>query len=523
MNKESSPYINLINQSLSYDIPKFKLGEVVLYTDTKARYPARLNVEFIFDAHSFSRITEDVQKKIYNKTREIISDKIFISIEYTRVEFSKASLVKYLQKYFRDHAALVHKNINYSLLTISNKKDYIIANIVLDSFAYGFLERFDFLKDLENYINCKFYEDIEINFIETSDNKTHSVNKNTILPTYTALQDIKVDIFENVVGGNIFKPPYTIRDSLNQESDSLVICGKVKGLEKKVASNGCNFFKFFVDDTTNSILCLFFPRANQKRGNNFEFFVKNDLEVIIEGKRGIDKFSGDMMLYVNKLSKCAINYESISSLSFIKKMPENYNIIIPEKFKFELNRQLSLFEESKDIYKELEDEIVILYFKLDAAGIKPIIVEVAGAKIIKGKIESTFYANIYNNTGRFNKTNNNVSSEKDMENTYKLEEVLPDLYKYTYKAKLIGINIINSIDVLNENASHLLYKFDNDLIDIMEFANSIAQVKSSSKILSLTKSHRIDLNDKSDALETVVSTAYFYLELLKYKYSLWKD
>lgn len=513
--KDNDFFINKINQSLSNYDYNLKLGEVVLYNSQDPK----LHITFIFNEESFSYLTKNIKDSILKVSKNILPQNVKVEISYRRVEYSNINLIKKIQEFFKYNAEIQHRTINYSNIKFEEENNKIVVKLELASFTYRYVKYNNLDKSIISFLNMYFYENIVVEFIENSTLNTNCMKNIVVAPTYTSFQSINIKFTKHISGKRIFKNPYTIRDSISEIGEIITICGLISRIEL-INTKEKQFYKFSLDDTTGSISCLFFLNEARKKALA-DGALKDGVEIIVQGPLKTDRINGLPLLLVNSVALCDIDYNTIPIQTFVKDVNRDYKLIFPKPYLRETSQQLSFFNETQPIFKELEGEVVIFDLETTGTNVNTAkIIEVGAVKLVNGIFESTFstFVNPLMKIPLDASEINNIYDE-DVKDAPKIEEILPDLYKYVCNAKLVAHNIDYDINVLNNNALKFLYRFENDLVCTLELAKSQPNLKVSNyKLLTLTKRFNIDLKTAHRALDDAIATAQVYLELLKVKY-----
>lgn len=177
---------------------------------------------------------------------------------------------------------------------------------------------------------------------------------------------------------------------------------------------------------------------------------------------------------LNAMFRAKIDYSSIQAAAS-KPVPARYSVLKPVPY--------SEPEVKKSLFDDGEEKPVPEYFKgktfvvfdfeatgLDIASIEPI--EIGAAKIKDGKVTETFTTLLDPKCHIPDEVAEKTAITDDMVRgmpTFK--EVLPDFYKFTRGAVLVGHNISGyDFPLLSKYASAAGYTFDNELEDTLILA-----------------------------------------------------
>ena len=240
-------------------------------------------------------------------------------------------------------------------------------------------------------------------------------------------------------------------DDVKTESGSCVLCGKISNVSQRGYRNKkfnpddpktgpelLPLIKFILDDTTGKIEVTCFPRpedAETLLGN-----LEEHKQVICSGS--VSKFKDALSLTASAIFECEIDFDSINRFS-AKPVPDNYTCVYPQNCVS--IRQQSFIDADGDEVNDYFKGKTFVIFDLETTDKFPElahIIQLAALKVVDGVEKQTFNtfvkppvaipAEITELTG---------ITDDDVANAPKIEEVIPDFYKFCQGATLVGHNL----------------------------------------------------------------------------------
>ncbi|MEG1529967.1 MAG: 3'-5' exonuclease, partial [Clostridia bacterium] len=117
------------------------------------------------------------------------------------------------------------------------------------------------------------------------------------------------------------------------------------------------------------------------------------------------------------------------------------------------------------------------------------IIEIAACKVVDGNVTETFQTLVNPETSISAEISNITNITDDMvANSPVFNAVLPDFYKFTRDAVLVGHNIVSfDFPFITKYAEKVGYNFDNDLVDTLTLAQKYLPECKVKKLEALTK------------------------------------
>lgn len=447
-----------------------------------------LAVRFLISAYAARAFGDDQKKKVDDVLKEMFAG-VDVHAEYIRTYADDGTVRNKVAEYFNSHNPLVFRTLTQESVTVSVDESNVSVTLALDPAICTMLRHSDAVNELRDWLDSNFNQDISVTLRETEGAPPPEFDDTTqsVVVTDSAMRMISVEPGEKIYTrgkiAGISRMPAYIGD-VKGAVDDVVLCGRINGITKRTYKNKkydpddpkkgpeeLPLIRFFLDDTTGRIECVCFPRPDDAEA--FDALNERD-EVICTGKVTISSYNGAPSYALNAMFRAKIDYSSIQAAAS-KPVPARYSVLKPVPY--------SEPEVKKSLFDDGEEKPVPEYFKgktfvvfdfeatgLDIASIEPI--EIGAAKIKDGKVTETFTTLLDPKCHIPDEVAEKTAITDDMVRgrpTFK--EVLPDFYKFTRGAVLVGHNISGyDFPLLSKYASAAGYTFDNELEDTLILA-----------------------------------------------------
>lgn len=268
--------------------------------------------------------------------------------------------------------------------------------------------------------------------------------------------------------------------------------------EKKYVS-----FKVVQEDY--SISGIYFGKESEKL-----LEIKNGTSVILTGD--IQNRNDILSFKLNSVFYGEIIYPDLSL-----KANDEYLTIFPEKY--QQIEQVNFFEANDEIKSDylLNNDIVV--FDLETTGIDyktNKIIEFGAVKIKKGIICETFSTLVNPQINiPFDATEVNGITNEMVKNAPKLEDVMPDFYKFCDNCTIVAYNIPFDYSFINYYGKQLGYKFSNPQQDALAIARRKIKGLKSYKLKNVCEALNVSLIDAHRAINDTIATAKVYIKLME--------
>lgn len=536
----------------------------------------RLIIFFIADAAAVDGgvLSDTVKSDIVKVLAGFLPDEITFQVRYVKVFADEETVRVKLMQALSKHLTMAVGAISAEDINIT-VNDYIIdigiktpkhvfslfANekikeSILNELGESFVEKIN-LELIEKYIseadkakiveknkeiynkaneNSQITVDAEGRLIDTSDgvfdDLTVDASEDTIV-VYEQIRQIKAVPVCTLAGKSyLTSMPMYICD-IKDNFESAVICGSIQGLQRREYKNknyGAEvtskrfkkntsdeklpLYSFTIDDTTGRFSVVYFPFDNNNSA--LEKSLREGADVVVSGKIG--ERNGVLQLTVDKMWLADVDYGTVKNELPAKKEPKNYGKITPEKY-FEpsqcnLGELLNGEEETPPFLKG--KTFVVFDFEttgLDVASC--MVVQIGSYKIVDGKIVESFNT-LVNPMCHIPEDASKIHGVYDKDVMFEPEfmEILPDFYKFTRGATLVGHNVFGyDLPILMRMSKPYGYVFDNPVLDTLVLAKSQSLSVSRYNLETLSKHFNINLDNAHSADCDAIATAKLFLIL----------
>lgn len=304
---------------------------------------------------------------------------------------------------------------------------------------------------------------------------------------------------------------------INTQLADATVCGKIARIDKrsykrKYTSNGetnlidRTYYSINLNNDGKFLNCSIFPHANEeKRGEVLEV----GQNIVMQGK--FEQFNGRINFVAKSLAIC--DFEKYTPPQVFKTVNNKYYTVFPKEYQdFE---QFDMFSSGPEL-KEINKSFVVFDFETTGLDNKTCeIIEIGAVKIEGGKIVSTF--------STFIKPSQPIPQEitdltgitdKMVEDSPKINYVIPDFYKYCYGCGLVAHNIAFDYGFLSQIAKKMNYNFDNPQYDTLNIARQKLLGLRNFKLETVAERLGVSLVGAHRAVNDAMATAKCFLKLL---------
>lgn len=438
----------------------------------------------------------------------------------------------------------------YSLLIPERIREGII-----DDLNKSFVENID-LEIIEKYISDEEKEQLVQNSRKTMDNS--GVNRSVkfggdngannadddafsglmdvdeAIVMYQQSRQIKAAQITTVVGRAYMSVMPMYISDVRDTFESATVCGTVMGFSRREyknknfgqpSDNGKGRYKkntedemlpmysFTIDDTTGKIPVVYFGRS--MKDDNFKTFVGDNTNVVVSGK--ISERNGSLQIITDNLWTADIDYSTVKTDMPSKKESKRYRNVIPEKYVEERQVEVGdIIGGNNEPIEYLKGKTFVV-FDLETTGLdtsKCKIVQLGSYKIVDGKMVE--YFNTLVNPGCHipeESTKIHGIKDEDVLSAPYIHEVIPDFFKFTRDATLVGHNLFGyDLPILTRDAKENGYVFDNHALDTLIITKSQYSLPAYS-LEKLAKHFNLGLENAHSADFDALATAKLFILL----------
>jgi len=502
-----------------------------------------LVVAFNVSAYDIKHLTDDQRDDIKNIVQSLFPG-ISVAVRFNRTYADEKIVKQKIVGFLNSERQMYLIMLKPDSISVTVGEGAISVVIALGTPAHLMFKNAGVDVEIWEHLKKQFTEDVEVSLSEIPvDPKACDGGENIFADNVVYVEDarlISAKCGEFVYSART-KPeqittlPSYISDVKNP-CENIVLCGKIFDISEKQYKNKDfdkkdpespefkTLFRFRLFDQTAAIECVAFPKP--KACEAFRALKNND-EIICRGRITESKYDGANSFVVSTVYRAEnIDYSTIRA-HLSKPAPSFYQFISPKVYK-----EMTLYEVSMEEVDaqevETKEEVPsflagksYVVFDLETTGLDTSsckIIEIAGVKIVDGKITHTFDT-LINPQMPIPEEITRVTgiSDKDVERAPTAEIVLPDFFKFTRECALVAHNIGFDFPILNRMTEPLGYVYQNDLYDTVALARQYFPEIKSYKLERLTEYFGITHTGAHRALSDALATAALFKLIAKQK------
>ena len=238
--------------------------------------------------------------------------------------------------------------------------------------------------------------------------------------------------------------------------------------------------------------------------------------VTIVARGDVESFNDRFSFKIKDLSICDI-CDDIAYDTEFKKETSTYNFVKPQPYESSSQQNLFATDKIEINPKAIGKSFVV--FDLETTGLSfdtDEIIEIGAVKVVDGIIKETFWSFVKPSKPIPQEASavNNITDEM-VANAPKINQVLPDFYKFTRGAALVGHNAIEfDCKFIDANAKKLGYNFDNPRYDTLMMARAKLSNLRHHNLKTVCGFLGISLVGAHRAINDTIATAEVFLKLL---------
>lgn len=448
-------------------------------------------------------------------------------IKFKKYFFDKNLIAQNIKDFIMDNFSSITDEIFPSDISFDNFN----LTIKLSSANYIYLENAEIIRILGEYLNSMLFDEISIT-LEKKDVAEIDAGKILADREEKVLTNIYSQIVKNEVVlanleeitafiGDEIKEEAFLPSGLRAEADNINIAGEIvfltnkKFKSKRKDSEGNeiekDYFTFEIKYKKARMRCVYFPKvADVEKAKTLE----NGMQIVANGK--LEMQNDRLDFKVKSISLCKIIEEETKEefpIEF-KTANDKYLLIEPKEYFYE--EQANFFTIEKEPSSFLKNHEFVV-FDLETTGTEvpnDEITEIGAVKIINGRIAETFTTLV--------KPNQSISElitkitgidDELVKDAPKIEEVMPDFYKFCEGAVLVAYNIAFDYKFIEYYGLKMAYKFDNPQIDAMYLARVGVPGLKRFRLKDVVERLQIPLVNAHRALNDTIATAKVFIEL----------
>lgn len=505
-----------------------KLSDVTYFQEQ-----AKCVVTFIYD-QDLPNLTDSEKQEISNLVVQNLNLTSPVEVKIKKSYLDENLILKFIINYFSTNHLSIKDSFNDKSIKIKKIDKQVNIEFNIDDFVNDYFEKKNIKNDLLSMLNLNFCGNflIKINtysvdtssyndFLKERQKRIEEISTATAYVT-NMNRRFKVKNVKKLVGDEIQIDPehIVVKESLNRVFAGKVKFFKMKSFVSKRKTTNENgekvalekqYFSFVLQDGSSQIQCVYFPtKANLHKMN----LISDGSTIIVRGD--VESYNDRFSLKIKDLSLCDISDDIVYDTQY-KKETQNYNFIIPEPY--ESSSQQNLFDSKENFVNPKAIGKTFVVFDLETTGLdfeRDEIIEIGAVKVIDGIIKETFWCFVKPSKPIPKEASeiNNITNEM-VANAHTINEVLPDFYKFTRGAVLVGHNAIEfDCKFIDANAKRLGYNFDNPKYDTLMMARAKLSNLRHHNLKTICGYLGISLVGAHRAINDTIATAEVFLKLL---------
>ena len=434
-----------------------------------------------------------------------------IAASYTKIYYDDEVLREFVRKFLSERAASLLCGVDFARIRLEGQT----LKIPVDESLRGFIAKEKLNSTLENVLSAEYYAYFKVEFcadsvfqpLETEEEPVLAPLSHRVIPVANRMK---------FVGNEIVGDASYLSD-ISGEGTDVVLCGTVRYFTERVrtkkdGSQGA-YFTFELADFTGKIRCVCFPSDSVTEKMRQ---LKDGDELLCAGDVKRDNRGYNLSYMVRSISHCELPENFVPEAPPSKPAAAKYRVIFPEPF-FRGN-QVDLFGGAETfVAPELLGKTFVA-FDFETTGLDPEtdkIIEIGAAKIVDGKVTELFSAlidpgrplgeNIVQLTG--------ISNEM-LVGKPKIEDVMPDFYKFTRGSVLVGHNIAGfDMKFLQKSAVDCGYWFENEILDTLLFAREHLTGVPNYKLNTVAEFLHVELESHHRATDDAICSGDIMIEI----------
>lgn len=499
-----------------------------------------------------NNISPATKREIVDFVKSTVPANFHCSVTFFNDKFTELSFKKFFVDTLKAKYPMF-SFLNKEKISVKIQDKHVDVQLLVGPVMKGNMETANFVEDFCNY--CKSYTSYSV-FVQVEEDANYvptlnlddqqklvklSIKKELLKPA----RYFEVENVQKHVGKIIGTRAMYIGD-VRGASQSAVLCGTVSNKTLKASKNNsslqiCNFT---LTDESGNIPCVMFVRfemtdvtkilkssdSTQKQAEELSEKNKaiNDkrmkkmmdifdtMQVIVRGKIGYNDFSQRLEMVVFDLCKCTIKPMSQQPKA-VAKVPSRYTLVHPQRF--EEHHQLSFVAEM--VTSNLQQDYVVVNAQLTGNNLaKDKLFGICCVKISKGRIAEKFFTVVNPEIHLDDNQLASIGCGVDKLQIYPtITEIIPDLFKFLHGYDVVGINLVNTLNMLNYYAIPYGYSFNNKIVNEQDFLLQLLENSTISKRPNLGKVEEIakvckvvyEGNVECDRHATIVARSIVYL------------
>lgn len=513
-----SSLMEKFNEETNFEFDYIKLSSIDVFVRAKA-----VEATIIYPQSKQSFVLS-AEKKITDIIKKILACNAAVNVKFVLSHFDADFFKPKLFAYFKNFPIL--NILCDSDVTVTEGEAFNCVTIELPKSIYQTVIEKKIIKDIQNFININYCEDIRAQFAESFDEEQsdsiddfdYGMSTPTTVFENGDERSIRPENVEEFIGNIIYDTATYIEDA-KKPIDSIVLMGTINQFEEKTRkkkegeTEEKKFYKFALMDFTGSVNCIYFP---SKKTTEQIKLLKNGKVIVARGSLDADTFKNDgsVTYRIKDISLCTLPKNF--TVNRIKRLvASSYKTVFPKPYV--VTHQSDLFALSENKVPAYTMGKCFCVFDVETTGLSATlnkIIEIGGVKIINGHIVETFSSFVNPHEPIPERiTELTGIRDSDVADSPDIEEVITDFYKFSDNAILIGHNVGFDYGFISSAGKPFNIYFDNDRLDTLALGKRYCLTARNYKLETLIKYYGIVNDSAHRAINDAIATAELFLKL----------
>ena len=473
-------------------------------------------------------ITDTLAKKIEFIIQKYVPQSLKIRTDFIKQVCDEEILKGKIYSYIKENYIAVSSFIKISDISVRFFEKGFEYDLKTGESGYKYFEENNFIATLNEYLNSSFCENFKGKLTLTD----HKINAQDILSKAAKMELFNVDepqkrrIFKinNIIDidGEQTDEYALYMADCDFETQKLTVCGVIKNITEKLTKTDKPYFLFDLSDGTFEDSQRFFKAKMFPRKKSYQKIseLKIGDSVVLNGK--MELFNNNLSMFIEKINYGKTPQDFIPEKKKSKKPLAEYITIKPEPFtEYE---QSTLFEKKTLLPDDLVNNTFVV-FDLETTGLintsyglerMDSITEIGAVKLIGGVITEKFTSLINPEREISEEITKITGIDNEMvKDAPKINDVLPDFFKFTRGAHLVGHNVEFDNKFIRYYSKQIGYIYDNTSYDTLSLSQSCLFL-SNNKLNTVAEHFGFEFNHHR-AFDDALTTARIFIELIKIK------
>ncbi|MCL2796606.1 MAG: exonuclease domain-containing protein [Firmicutes bacterium] len=473
---------------------------------------------------SYSSVSEEDRGAIASAAQKVLNSPANVMVKLVKSHFDAEDFTARMVEFFKKIPPLA-TTVTAESIEAGVNSGGAFARISVDPVIFEYCEGAGTAAEVQKFLGRSYCEPVAFSFVKKGDAGVRAPEPEAdpegpaLAPEKPGGRFIVPQNVDALIGAPIYERAAYIEDAKNPR-ESLTVCGTLTEFSQFAyrAKDGSekNFYKLSLADFTGTIEGIYFP--NKYTANKIGL-LKQGKQVAVRGSLEPDKKNaGKLMMVIKDISYCTLPDDLVPN-RLIRSVSPRYQAVFPKPY--EVFSQGSLFDgaaASIGVPAALLGKTLVV-FDLETTGLSAqndCIIEIGAVKIVNGRITETFSSLIDPETPIPEAASKiNGIKDADVEGKPKIEQVLPDFYKFVDGAELVAHNIPFDLGFIADKGKSLGIFFDHPKHDTVTLARKTFPGLPHYNLGFLTEQLKIELTNAHRALDDALATARLFLRIFE--------